>query len=163
MATLTGTRATSTFPVAGPGAAGAGAVFCAHGSYTLTANPTSADIVKLCKLPKGAVPLFGYIGTDDIDTGTETLDIDVGIAANGVDSADPDFFCNGGVYTGDNAITDLPFTNAVNVRFFTSPFPVVTLGAETTVQAVINTAANAGGTGTISVRIFYAVDGSSTS
>lgn len=152
MATLTATRAASTFPVGG--FAGAGVVNAAYGTYTLAANPTAADICQLCKLPSGATPIGGYFATVDIDTGTEALDIDVGIAANGVDSADPDFFTNGGIYTGD-AITDFPLTNAANLRVFTGPFPVTTLGAETTVQAVFNAPANAGGTGAIFVVVYY--------
>ena len=154
--TTTAARAASTFPVRS--FSGAGVLQVAWGKYALAANPTAADITQMCRLPSGSTPLFGYIGTDDIDTGTEALDIDVGIAANGVDSADPDFFSNGGIYTGDNAITDLPFTNASNVRFFTGPFPVLTLGAETIVQVVYNAPANAGGTGTVFVVVCYSID-----
>lgn len=154
MATLTATRAAANFPVSSY--AGAGVVQAAWGSYTVAANPTAADILKLCKLPANATPIGGYFACADLDTGTEALDIDIGIAANGVDSADPDFFCNGGVFTGD-AITDLPLTNAANIRFFTGPFPVTTLGAETTVQAVFNAPANATGTGTVFVVVYYTV------
>jgi hypothetical protein len=156
MTTTTTSRAATPFPVYSPAGMGAGAVAAAYGTYTFAANPTAADIIKMCKLPKGAVPIGGYFSCVDIDTGTETLDIDLGIAANGVDSADPDFFMNGGVFTGD-AITDLPLTNAANYRVFTGPFPVTTLGAETTVQAVVNTAANATGTGAMWCVIYYVV------
>lgn len=158
MATTYADRGKPNFPVASMGLAGALRV--AWGIYTLAANPSAADITKMCKLPKGATPLFGYIGTTDIDTGTEALDIDVGFASNGVDTGDADYFTNGGVYTGDAlAVTDLPFTNSANLRFFTGPFPTVTtFGAETDVQVVYNAPANAGGTGTILVVVLYALD-----
>jgi len=114
------------------------------------------DTWRLCKLPKGAIPLGGYFACDDIDTGTETLDIDLGIEANGVDSADPDFFVNAGVLSGD-AITDFALTNVANYRQIA--FKTFTeLGAETQVTATANAVANAGGTGTVSCVIYYAID-----
>lgn len=127
---------------------------------TAFAGTNTAD---LGYLPKGAVVIGGYIATADLDTGTEVLDLDFGIADNGVDGADTDYFVNGGVYTGDNAITDFPFTNSVNVRLITGPFSVTQLSAKTKVQALCNTAANAGGTGKITVCIYYLTPGVATS
>jgi hypothetical protein len=153
--TFTNTRAASTFP--GPfQPIGPGLVCVAYADYAIPETPEVGDIYQLCRLPKGAVPLGGYFAATDIDTGTETLDIDLGIAANGVDSADPDFFCNSGVLSGDAIATDLPLTNASNLRLinFTT---LTTLGAETIVQAVVNAVAQAGGTGRICVVIYYVV------
>src|SRR5436190_12624209 len=103
MTTLTADRAASTFPTFQP--MGAGALAVAWGAYTLTANPTAADIVKLCKVPAGAVVIGGWFRGEDIDTGTEALDIDIGWAANGgtttPDAADPDGFGNFGTIDGD--------------------------------------------------------------
>lgn len=135
-------------------------MYCQLNITTAFANGNTAD---LGYLPDGAVPVGGYFAAVDIDTGTEALDIDIGITANGVDSADPDFFSNSGVLTGDAIATDLPLTNAANLRVFTGPFPVVQLGGKTLVQAVCNAAANAGGTGKLVVRVDYLVPGEATS
>lgn len=141
-----------------------------YGKYTYTAAPSADDLINLFKLPKNCLTLWGFMATDDIDTGTETLDIDVGFTSNGGGAAtliasdgttwtnandgtaDPDGFLNGGVLTGD-AITDLkpagtnwrPFMHETGPKFFSQ---------ETLVQAKIIAAANAGGTGTVYVCIF---------
>lgn len=100
MATFTATRAASTFPVSKP--IGAGALACAWGSIEVAANPVAADIYQLCRVPAGAVVVGGYIFGDDLDTNaTETLDLDIGWAANGTESADPDGFGNFGVMGTD--------------------------------------------------------------
>lgn len=152
--TFTGTRAAAGFPVYQ--GQGAGNLCVAYADYAIPETPEVGDIYKLCKLPKGAVPLGGYFAATDIDTGTETLDIDLGYAANGVDAADPDYFSNSGVLSGDAIATDLPLTNAANLRLITFT-TLAALGAETTVQAVVNAVAQAGGTGRICAVIYYVV------
>jgi hypothetical protein len=153
MATLTADRAKSTFPVYKSG--GAGALCSAWGKYTLAANPTAADIIEFVRLPAGAVVVGGYLRGEDIDTGTETLDIDIGWAANGVEAADPDGFGNFGVITGD-AVTEwkpevsifLPLNGVLK----SGP---VSFTNETIVQGVVNAAAQAGGTGVLWLRVDY--------
>jgi hypothetical protein len=99
MATTTGTRAASTFPAH---TGGAGRMLVAYGSYEFTAEQSAADIWEACKVPAGAVVLGGFLRTEDMDSNaTETLDIDVGYAANGDVAADPDAFGNFGVLQGD--------------------------------------------------------------
>ena len=103
--TLTGTRAATSFPAAQSHTAGA--VLCAYGTYAVAANVEAGDIFEMCKLPAGAVVIGGWITADDMDTNaTETLDMDVGWAANGTESADSDGLGNLGLWEG-NAITDL--------------------------------------------------------
>jgi hypothetical protein len=146
-----------------PGAVGeAHTLHCLYEIVNITTIAVDNDTADVGYLPKGARPVWGYFGSADLDTGTESLDMDLGITANGVDSADADFFMNGGVFTGD-AITDLPLTNAANIRFFTGPFPVTTLGARTLVQMKTIAAANATGTGKFVVCINYLLPGSATS
>ncbi len=100
MATLTGPRAASTFPV--PGLPEQGALGVAWGYYNIATAPTAADIFEMCKLPAGATVIDGWVVAADLDTNAaETLDLDVGWAANGTDLADPDGFGNFGVLTGD--------------------------------------------------------------
>ena len=100
MATSTATRAAATFPVFKP--VGAGVLCAAYGQLEVTANPAASDVFELCRIPKGAVVVGGWIRSDDLDTNaTETLDIDVGWAGNGIDAADPDGLGNLGVMGTD--------------------------------------------------------------
>jgi hypothetical protein len=156
MATLTATRAAATFPVFRP--TGAGALCAAYGSYELTANPAASDLIQLCRLPRGAVVLGGFFRAEDLDSnGTETIDIDIGWAANGVESADPDGFGNFGVRSGD-AVTDylpeggtlLPLNGVLANAF-------QTFSAETIVQATVIAQSATFATGTISVVVLYVV------
>lgn len=162
MTVLTATRAASTFPAFK--ASGAGLLCAAYGTYTLAANPTAADTSKMCKVPAGAVILGGNFYAADIDTGTEALDIDVGWAANGgtgtYDAADPDGLGNFGVITGD-VFAAGNISNVVGVNYplagllVTGVLPTFT--RETTMELVYNVAANAGGTGIVTLVVYYVV------
>lgn len=158
MATLTAARAASNFPVAGP--AVKGVLQVAWGTYNVTAALSAADIIEFCRLPKGATVLGGYVQAADIDTGTGVFDFDIGWAANGSEAADPDGFGNLGAWTG-SAVTALrPETGNYfplgGVLFTTGP---QSFTAETVIQGVCNVAANAGGTGYITVVIFFTSPG----
>ena len=147
MATLTADRAKTEFPVYKP--AGAGAVGFAYGVYELAANPSVSDVIEFCKVPAGAVIIDGFIRGDDIDTGTETLDIDIGT------SSDADAFGNLGVITGD-AVTgvkpEVQIWMPLNGTLKDGP---VSVTAETTIQGTVNAAAATGGTGTLYVGVYY--------
>jgi hypothetical protein len=81
---------------------GAGNQLVAWGSQAWAAEQAAADIWVACKVPAGATVIAGHILCTDMDThDTETIDIDVGYAANGDVIADPDAFGNFGVQTGD--------------------------------------------------------------
>jgi len=157
MATLTAARAASTFPVGGY--AGAGVLNVAYGSYTLAANPTAADIIEFCKLPAGATVIGGFLRGEDIDTGTETLDIDIGWPANGGSgvgaTADPDGFGNFGVITGDAVTEWKPEVSIYLPLNGTLKSGPVTFDAETKIQGVVNTAAATGGTGVLWLQVHY--------
>lgn len=163
MATLTSTRAADSFPVF---KAGGDVVQAARGTYALAANPGVADIIQMCKLPAGAVVLGGRILAPDIDTnGTETLDLDLGWAANGgtgtYDAADPDGLGNFGVWNGDAFATGNTFVGAGNGFdlagiLATGINPYFT--RETMIQLVCNAVAAMFAAGSISVVIYYVVD-----
>lgn len=88
MATFTGDRAASTFGAQGHGYGAA--LYAAWGKITISANPADGDIYEMCWTPSGGdgfVALGGWFSAADLDTGTETLDIDLGWAANGSASA----------------------------------------------------------------------------
>jgi hypothetical protein len=153
--TKVGTRAASTFPVGGPAAKGVLQV--AYGSYTLaTGDDEDGDIFQLCRIPAGATVIGGYIQGKDLDTGTEAFDADLGWAANGVESADPDGFGNFGLWSGD-AVTDVRpeagiFYNLGGVLYSTGP---KTFTNETIIQLEVNTAAGTLGGGIITAVVFY--------
>jgi hypothetical protein len=157
MATLTAARARSTFPVAGHGMGGNLKV--AWGTYTLAANPTAADIIEFCRVPAYATVLGGYLMGADIDTGTEAFDMDIGWAANGTEAADPDGFGNFGVISGDTITELIPVAGIYRplqgVLLTAGP---QTFSAETVIQGVVNAPANAGGTGVLTVVVFYTLE-----
>lgn len=112
------------------------------GIFNITTALAQNDIIELVELPAGATVVGGYLRAVDLDTGTESLDIDIGWAANGTELADPDGFGNLGVWTGDTN-NDFPLAG---VLYTTGP---QTFTNKTKIQAVCNAAANAGGTGKI--------------
>lgn len=131
-------------------------VITACAVFTITTALAQDDVVEMYNLPAGATVVGGWLRANDIDTGTETLDIDIGWAANGVDSADPDGFGNLGTWDGDAVAQLRPeagvlyalggVLNSTGPKTFTVP---------TKVQLDVNTAANAGGTGKIWLLIQY--------
>ena len=152
--TLTSTRAAASFPVAQSHTAGA--VLCAYGTYAVAANVEDGDIFAMCKVPAGAVVIGGWLNADDMDTNaTETLDMDIGWAANGSDAADPDGFGNLGVWQG-NAVADI-HPEAFN------HFPLggvlkdgpVTFAAETTIQIECNAASATFAAGDMTLTVLY--------
>jgi hypothetical protein len=157
MANVTSTRATAGFPATL--FAGAGVVNAAWGSVTLTANPTAADIFFACKIPAGATVIGGWLRGTDIDTGTAALDIDVGWAANGGSgvgaTADPDGFGNFGVLNGTAVTNYLPESGFLIPLHGTLATGPIAFDAETSIQAVFNAPANAGGTGTLTLVVLY--------
>ena len=162
--TLTATRAAKGFPVAGVGYGGS--IKAAYGTYDVAANVEDGDIFEMCRIPAGAVVIGGWFRGDDLDTNaTETLDLDLGWAANGgsgtYDSADPDGLANIGVLTGDafaagsvaNVVSyNYPFNGLLN----TGVFPQFT--KETVIQIEANAAAATFVAGTISIVVLYVVE-----
>lgn len=148
---LTGARGASTVQPARHSLSGV--MHVAYGYYSVTTAALEAnDTFVLCRLPKNCLVVGGNYHVADLDSGTETVDIDLGVQANGggsatlVDSAgttwtnaagsaDPDCFVNAGVLTGD-AITDL-LAAGNNLR----PFPMTTgplyFSEETVVEATV--------------------------
>lgn len=156
LGTVSATRGLPAFPVSGMG--GGGDLKVAWGTYAIASAPANADVIRMCRTPRFATVIGGYVMGDDIDTGTETLDFDIGYEGNGVDTADPDAWGNLGVVTGDVSV-HLP------VAGIWIPFQGVLLTggpkrllAETTHTVTFNAAANAGGTGRLSMAVFYTLD-----
>lgn len=162
--TLTATRGHKNFP--GPAAPqAAGQLMVAWGEYNIPAAVEDGDIFEMCWVPAGAVIHGGYFIGADIDTGTETLDMDIGWAANGGsgtwDAADPDGLGNLGVLTGDAFAAG----NLSNVAGLLYPFFFTTAAGrcprftkKTLLQIEANDAGNAGHTGYVTLVVFYSVD-----
>lgn len=104
MATFTGPRGFSTIPA--PDLHMGFITYGIPGWIDIAANPVAADIYQLCYVPAGFVVTGGLMYLDDIDTNaSETLDMDMGWAANGgsgtYDALDADGLGNFGVMNGD--------------------------------------------------------------
>lgn len=155
MATLTGARAASNFPVPSISST-QGVLQVAWGIYNLAANPSQNDVIEFCKVPAGATVIGGFLQGADIDTGTEAFDIDIGWAANGTDAADTDGFGNFGVLSGDTTTERLPVAG-IYVPFINviQDSGYKTFAAETKIIGTVNAAANAGGTGVLKVVVFF--------
>lgn len=157
MATFTAARAASTLPVFK--ANGAGILCAAYGIIEVTANPIADDIYEMCRIPKGAVIVGGRIYSDDIDTNAaETLDLDVGWAANGVESADPDGLGNLGVFQTDTVAGIKPeggYNFAFGGKLITDG--PQTFSAETVVTVTCVATAATFAAGTLSLVVYYVV------
>jgi hypothetical protein len=155
MATVSASRASSTLQVYKP--SGGGTLAVAWGTYAHASNLAATTIIEYCRVPKGAVVVGGYWSAQDLDTGTEELDIDIGWAGNGTDTADPDGFGNLGVLTGDVSVhlaVASIWIPLQGVLFATGP---QAFAAETILQAVINVDAATGGTGQSNLVVYYYV------
>ena len=164
--TLTGARAASTFMPQGHGYGGA--LYTCFGSYTVPANVEDGDIFEMCKTPAGFLALGGWISSDDLDTGTEALDMDLGWAANGSStqatfvspwgtsysdsgySASATGLGNFGVWSGD-AITDLKPAGSIYYPIIL-PTPLW-FAYPTKIQVEANAAAGTFTAGTMTVTL----------
>jgi hypothetical protein len=164
MATYTATRAASTFPTYKP--VGAGQLCVAWGTYEFTAEPSPGDVIEFCKVPAGATIIGGWLYGDDFDSdASETFDMDIGYAANGVESADTDAFGNMGVIIGD-AFAAGNLTMEAGICFalqstigsvLRSGGPI-TLSAETKIiGTVVDDPATLGTTPRLTVVVYYTV------
>lgn len=157
MTAFTAARASATLPVFKP--SGSGLLAVAYGTIEVAVNPVAADVYSMCRIPKGAVVVGGYIYSDDLDTNaSESLDLDVGWLANGVDAADPDGFGNLGVMGTDTVAGikvesgyQFPF-GGVLITDGPKAFAAETIVAVTCVATAATFAA-----GTLSVVVFYSV------
>lgn len=162
--TLYGEFGYHTFSTQGLG----GTMKCAFGRYNFsTVVVEDGDIRKVLVLPAKCLVVGGAMWAGDLDTGTETLDIDLGWADNGggsetlvlrlegasraapssftftnmgAGSASATGFINSGVWSGD-AVTDI-IAAGINWR----PIPLITgpiyFSRKTTVQFEVNAASN---------------------
>ena len=131
-------------PVPGIGAGGDLKVL--YGTYTFATAASGSDVVKMFKIPVGFTPLFGWLTGADIDTGTEALELDVGV------TGDSTKFLDSGVITGDT-IANEKITVGIKIPLQEDLMTVkpTAFTAETDCIVTVTAAANAGGTGVITV------------
>lgn len=119
---------------------------CLYGTIEIGAAASAADTINLFTMPVGFTPLFGRMVGDDLDTGTEALEIDIGI------TGDTTKYLDSGVITGDT-IANEKITVGISIplqeELMTVKPTLVT--TDTDVIATYTAAANAGGTGTLTV------------
>ncbi len=155
MTEFTSVRAAASFPAYQ--AHGGGALCVAYGHWDVSVEPVPADIYNMCKVPAGAVILGGFLRGEAIDghADADTIDLDVGYAANGAVVADPDAFGNFGVRTGD-AVTDvLPEGGVLLNLHGTLKDGPVAFTAETKITVTFVDDAATFAAGTVTVVVFY--------
>lgn len=161
MTTFTGNRAIQGVPVAGVG--DGGSLKVAWGTIDVAVNPVADDIYEMCRIPAGATIVGGFFRGDDLDTNaTETLDMDLGWAANGgsgtYDALDADGLGNLGVLTGD-AFALGNVSNVVGLNYplngVLSAGELPTFTKETVIQLTTIATAATFAAGSLSVVIFY--------
>lgn len=138
-----------------PGFAGGGVMNIVYGSREIAANPSAADTLNMFMFPAGFTPMYGWLYGDDIDTGSETLDIDVGLgtlSGSTITVNDDDYFGNLGVQTGDSVTNVkpevsiwMPLGNKLRV------VKPVELGKNRVCVITFQATAAGGGTGTLGV------------
>lgn len=128
---------------------GAGTLKCIYGSIEFAVAPSAADTINFCKAPAGFTPLYGWLVGDDIDTGTETLEIDVGI------SGDATKYLDSGVLTGDT-IANEKITVGIKIPLQEELMTVkpTAFASDTDIIGTVTAAAAAGGTGTLTLIMF---------
>jgi hypothetical protein len=160
--TLYTTQGLSGFPVYGQGTAGS--IKVCYGTYEVAANVEDGDIFVMCKVPGGATIVGGMIFADDLDTNaTETLDMDIGWAANGgsgtYDSADPDGLGNLGVWTGDTVADHaVEVGNVFHLTGNMADGDLPTFTKTTKIQIEANAAAATFAAGAVSAVVYYTMD-----
>ncbi len=156
MGTVYGANATKrdnqTIPQLIPQGEGKGNVYCAYDSYTLTAALAQNDVIKLMKLPAGALVHNVHVYFDSLDASGGTLDI--GWEANSVDAVDQDGFFDALAVTSAGAqdmMGDKPTRPGVFKQFSE-------VGGETQVYATVT---HSGGldatTGSLKVLVLYSI------
>lgn len=160
--TLTSTRATSGATVFGVGQAGNLKV--ARATYEIAAAVEVGDIFKMIKLPAGATVVGGMVFGDDLDTnGSETLEMDLGWAANGgsgtYDSADSSGLGDFGVWVGDTVADHaIEVGNILHITGDLANGDLPTFTKTTTVQLEVVAVAATFAAGAVSVVVHYTMD-----
>lgn len=158
--TITATRAADSAPIFK--GRGSGILCQQFGTIEIAGGNLleAGDVLRMVRVPPMAIVTGGRVYGDDLDTGTETLDFDIGWLANGgsgtYDAADADGFGNLGVMSGD-VIAEWKPVAGIFVPFqglLLTDGPIQ-FTRETFIALTVNAAAAAGGTGTLTMVVDY--------
>lgn len=132
--------------IARPGAGHAGDLKVLFGSKNISTALSASDTLNFFTAPAGFTPLFGFLQGADLDTGIETLEIDIGI------SGDATKYLNSGVITGD-AVTEIKPVAGIWMPLAEELFTVVPTAftVDTDIIGTWTAAAATGGTGVITL------------
>lgn len=124
------------------------------GEVSIAAAQSANDTITWFYIPQGVVVIDGWLRGDDIDTGTETYELDIGI------TGDTDKYLNSGVIDGD-AVTGvkpagiLTRLNQNTVAASSAdPMPSATTAREQILGTAV-AAAQDGGTGALALWMEY--------
>jgi hypothetical protein len=116
-------------------------------TYEIASALSASDIITMVRVPANFTVWHGWLMGDDLDTGTEELELDVGI------SGDTDKFLNSGVITGDAVTGIKPETGILYPLFGGGSNLPWTPTEATDIIVTVAAAAEAGGTGTLSLYV----------
>lgn len=141
------TEQTTQYPMPVPGTGSAGDLKVLYGTIAIGTALTVNSTVNLFTAPKGFTPLFGRMVSDNLDTGTEALEIDIGI------TGDTTKYLNSGVLATGDAIANEKITLGISIPLQEELMTVkpTPFAADTDIIATITAAAAAGGTGVLTV------------
>lgn len=117
------------------------------GTYEIATALSAADTITFFEIPAGTTVHAGWLKADDLDTGIETIEIDIG------DASDTDRFLNSGVLTGDAVTGTKPETGISITLFGTLKDGPHTYTSATNIIGTITAAAATGGTGTVTLTL----------
>ena len=135
--TFTATKAAATYPVYQPKA---GELGCVTSTYEVGTALIVNDIIEMVRVPKNATVVDVILVTDDLDSdGTPAITLDVGYGGN------YDYFIAASTVGQAGGVARMAAATA---------FPL-TLTEEDTIDVHVDTAPDAGGTGTITLTVMY--------
>ena len=117
------------------------------GTREIAAAQSGSDTVTFFTIPAGTTVHGGWLRGDDIDTGTEVLEIDIG------DSSSSTRFLNSGALTGDAVTGTKPEVGIATPLFGTLKDGPYTYTSDTDIIGTVAVAANGGGTGTLTLTM----------
>ena len=144
MAAVNSSQYGNKVPVIGAGQGGDLKVL--FGSKDIATALSAADTMNFFTAPAGFTPLFGFLQGEDLDTGTEALEIDIGI------SGTAQKYLNSGVISGD-VVAEVKPVAGIWMPLAGTLFSAVPVAftADTDIIGTWTAAANAGGTGVITL------------
>jgi len=131
-----------------PGIGSGGDLKVLIGSYTFSSITIIGDVVHMFVIPAGFTPLFGRLVGDDLDTGIEALEIDVGIVG------DSTKYLDSGVITGDTVAGGDHITVGISLALQEDLMTVTPTQVTTDVDCIATITAAAVGTGTGTITVY---------